>query len=225
MERKVFQEIERYMNLCMQDSAHDKEHVRRVLYNALDIAGYEKNVDYEVLITACLLHDIGRKEQFENPRLCHARVGSDKAYGYLKSLGWQEKKAVHVRECILTHRFRADNEPQSIEAKILFDADKLDVTGAVGIARTLMYNGEENEPMYTVLQDGSVSDGKGKEPPSFFREYQFKLKKIHKKMYTRRGKEVAQERRNTAKMFYKAMLGEVRECYSNGEEILDDLLD
>ncbi len=45
---------------CMNDSAHDKEHIYRGLYTALDIAAYEQDVDYEILITACLLHDIGR---------------------------------------------------------------------------------------------------------------------------------------------------------------------
>lgn len=52
---------------CMEDSAHDKEHIYHVLYNALEIAKTEMNIDYDVLIASCLLHDIGRKEQFENP--------------------------------------------------------------------------------------------------------------------------------------------------------------
>lgn len=64
---------------CMEDSVHDKEHIYRVLYNALNIAKTEENVDYDVLICACLLHDIGRKEQFENPSLCHAKVGAELA--------------------------------------------------------------------------------------------------------------------------------------------------
>lgn len=67
------------MLCCMEDTAHDKEHIYRVLYNALEIAKTENNVNYDVLIAACLLHDIGRKEQFENTALCHAIVGSEKA--------------------------------------------------------------------------------------------------------------------------------------------------
>ncbi len=62
MDKKQYSEIENYMLTCMQDSAHDREHIYRVLYTALDIARYEKNVDYDILITACLLHDIGRNE-------------------------------------------------------------------------------------------------------------------------------------------------------------------
>ena len=47
-----------------------------------------KNIDYDVLICACLLHDIGRKEQFENPNVCHAVVASEKAYSFLVSNGF-----------------------------------------------------------------------------------------------------------------------------------------
>ena len=78
-----FQLIEEYMLECMQDSAHDKEHIYRVLYVALDIAEQERHVDYDLLIAACLLHDIGRQEKFENPSLCHAVAGAEKARTFL----------------------------------------------------------------------------------------------------------------------------------------------
>ena len=71
MDKKTFYMIESYMISCMKDSAHDKEHIYRVLYQALRIAQKEENVNYDVLICACLLHDIGRKEQYDNPKLCH----------------------------------------------------------------------------------------------------------------------------------------------------------
>ena len=87
MKQKTYSLLENYMLSCMEDSAHDKEHIYRVLYNALEIAKTESNVDYDVLIASCLLHDIGRKEQFENPSLCHAMVGSEKAYHFLLEHG------------------------------------------------------------------------------------------------------------------------------------------
>jgi len=133
MKKSEYENIESYMLECMKDSAHDKEHIYRVLYMALDIAKHEKNVDLDFLIAACLLHDIGRGEQFRNPALSHAQVCSEKAYQYLFKNDWPEKKAAHVRECILTHSFRSGHFPESIEAKILFDADKLDATGTLGI--------------------------------------------------------------------------------------------
>ncbi len=59
MKKEMFTLLESYMLSCMGDSAHDKEHVYRVLYHALEIAKEEKGVDYDVLVSACLLHDIG----------------------------------------------------------------------------------------------------------------------------------------------------------------------
>ena len=79
MNKETYDLIEGYMLSSMDDAAHDKEHIYRVLYTALDIAKTEEDVDMDVLITACLLHDVGRKEQFENPKLCHAQVGAEKA--------------------------------------------------------------------------------------------------------------------------------------------------
>lgn len=145
MNRDTFKLIESYMLLCMGDSAHDKDHIYRVLYNAMDIAGTEQNVDYDVLICACLLHDIGRKEQFENPELCHAMVGGEKAYQFLLENSFDTAFADKVKHCIQTHRYRQNNPPQSLEAKILFDSDKIDATGALGIARTLFYKGTIGE--------------------------------------------------------------------------------
>ena len=84
----------------MDDAAHDKEHIYRVLYNALEIAKTEKDVNYDVLIAACLLHDIGRKEQFENPALCHAIVGSEKACQFLVTHGFETFFAEQVKQCI-----------------------------------------------------------------------------------------------------------------------------
>lgn len=49
----------------------------------------------------------------------------------------------------MTHRFRKNRPPESPEAKILFDADKLDVTGAMGVARTLVYQGTMAQPLYS----------------------------------------------------------------------------
>lgn len=66
MNKVQYNKIENYMLQCMKDSAHDQEHIYRVLYLSLDIAKYEINVDMDILIASCLLHDIGREEQFNS---------------------------------------------------------------------------------------------------------------------------------------------------------------
>ncbi len=224
MNTETYGMLDNYMLTCMDDSAHDKEHIYRVLYSALDIASYEENVDYDVLISACLLHDIGRKEEFENPELCHEAVGSEKAYDYLISKGFHQDYAEKVKDCIKNHRFRGGSVSMSLEAQILFDADKLDVTGAVGIARTLLYKGQVGEPLYSLTEQGNVSDGTDDKQPSFLQEYKYKLEDLYTKFHTKRATEVAAERKAAAKAFYESLLYEASSTYERGQKTLIDHL-
>jgi uncharacterized domain HDIG len=223
MTKEEYAAIERHMLACMKDGAHDKQHVYRVLFAALDIAA-DCVVDRDVLIAACLLHDIGRDAQFKDPRLDHARVGADMAFEYLSAQGWPEAKAGHVRACVRTHRYRNDDEPESLEAKILFDADKLDVAGALGIARTLAYKGIVAEPLYSVDEAGRVLDGTGDAAPSFFQEYNWKLKNIYGKFYTAKAARLAEGRRQASVDFYESMYAEVEETQVAGLRLLSEVL-
>ncbi len=226
MTREEYREIEAYMLLQMKDSAHDKHHVYRVLNSALDIYHWEHSVDIDVLVAACLLHDIGREKQFDNLELCHAKIGGDMAYEYLIARKWSEEKALHVKACISSHRYRGDNSPESIEAKILFDADKLDVSGAVGIARTLIYGGQVSEPLYILdEQNNIIEGGGGAEISSFFQEYNYKLKNLYDCFYTERAKGIAMERQKAAADFYYSLHNEIRQNYKNGiNRFYDELL-
>lgn len=209
MKKEHYILMENYMLHCMEDAAHDREHVYRVLHIALQIAKTEQEADPDVLIAACLLHDIGRKAQFENPALCHAAVGAERAARFLRRNRFDETFANRVSSCIASHRFRKDNPPASIEAKILFDADKLDVTGAVGVARTLLYQGETVRPLYTRDAAGRIEDGSAGGEDSFFREYKFKLERIYDRFYTEKGRELALQRKQAAVAFYEQLLAEV----------------
>jgi len=210
MTRKEFNKIENYMLKQMKDSAHDKYHIYRVLYSALDIAETENDVDLDVLIAACLLHDIGRQKQFENLELCHAKIGSEMAYEYLIQNNWNPDKAQHVKNCIHSHRYRKENEPGSIEAKILFDADKLDVTGALGIARTLAYGSQISEPLYILNENNEiVVESTDAELSSFFQEYNYKLRDVYNKFYTKRAKQISTKNQKTASEFYDSLLSQI----------------
>jgi len=226
MQRDMYIKIEKYMLSCMKDGAHDCQHIYRVLYSALDIAS-DYNVDKEVLITSSLLHDIGREAQFQNPKLDHAIIGSDMAYNYLQLIGWTQDKSQHVKACISTHRYRNSNPPISIEAKILFDADKLDATGTMGIARTITiaYKGIVAEPLYCVDEQGYVLDGEREGESSFFHEYNWKLKKVYDKFFTSRAKIIAEDRRRASVDFYENMYKEVKSIHRIGLEVLDNELE
>ena len=113
--------------------------------------------------------------------------------------------------------------PESLEAKILFDADKLDVTGAVGMARTFFYAARVGQPLYTLLPGGTVSDGSAEEPEgvhSVLREYKVKLENIYGSFLTRRGGELARQRQAAARSIYENLLSEIREPYDAGGALL-----
>lgn len=223
MNRQTFALLEGYMLSCMKDSAHDREHVYRVLNNAVEIAANEPAVDWDVLIAAALLHDVSRPEQIADHRIDHASHGADKAYGFLMAHGFPQDFSSHVKACIRTHRFRKTEPPATLEAQILFDADKLDVCGAIGIARTLEYNGETGRPIYTRDETGAISDGTGDQADSFFREYKFKLEGICEHFLTTKGRELACQRHGAAIAYYKALLSEVQN--SGGLTILQNMLE
>lgn len=223
MTHETYRAIESHMLALMTDAAHDKEHIYRVLYTALDIAGTEPDTDLDVLTAAALLHDIGRQAQLDTPSLCHAEEGSKMAYAFLLDQGWEENRAAHVRDCVLTHRFRTNCRPATLEAKILFDADKLDVTGAIGIARTLMYGGEIGQALYQLDEDGAVLTG-ADTVPSFFREYNHKLRNIADTLYNPRAKALAQGRQAASDAFYDALLAEVSGCYREKDVLLRTVL-
>lgn len=225
MTKTLYSLLENHMLSCLADSAHDREHVYRVLYLALDIAEAEPDADRDVLIAACLLHDIGRPMQQENPKLDHAEVGAVLASAFLRDNGCTEDFAARVAACIRSHRYRKAVPPESIEAKILFDADKLDVCGATGIARTLQYGGSMAQPLYLRTPEGGISDGTEEkdaadDSSSFFGEYHFKLEKLYDRFLTSRGAELARERRSAAEAFYQALLREVQEPETRGKTLL-----
>lgn len=222
MTGEQYRAMERYMLSAMDEGAHGADHVYRVLYIAMDIAGEEVGVDYDVLMAACLLHDIARREQGQGLVPCHALAGAEKARAYLLDEGWGTDFADRVAHCIRAHRFRSVGQPETVEAKILFDADKIDVTGAMGVARTLQYGGEMGEPLYTLGADGLPMDHIAG-ASSFFQEYRAKLERLYDRFYTRRGRELAMGRQKAAEAFRDALWTEVELAYA-GKRRLEDLL-
>lgn len=206
-------DVEAYMLACMSDAAHDAEHIYRVLQYGLRIAKAEGGADLRLLTAACLLHDIGHPEQFADPRVDHAAAGGDKARDWLLANGYTYQFAEAVRHCVQTHRYRSNNPPQTLEAKILFDADKLDVCGAIGVARNLLYGGHIGRPLYSVDERGAPLDGTEADGTSFLHEYNFKTKRLYDRFYTDAAAKIAATRQRAAQDFYAAIMAEIRDCY------------
>jgi len=185
-------------------SAHNLDHVFRVYKLCVLIAKYEKDVDMEILIPSALLHDIARVEESKDKsgKVDHAILGSEIADGILRKLEYEEEKIQKIKHCIIAHRFRTGNEPNSIEAKILFDSDKLDAIGATGIARTFILAGQfgqrliADEPLKDYLESNTVENGRLKDVSKHtpFVEYEVKFKKIVDRLYTDKAREIGKER-------------------------------
>ena len=221
--KEEYDKIEGYMKKCCGESIHDEEHIYRVLYNALEIADSEENVDINILITACLLHDIARIDELKDKTIDHAVYGSEKAYNWLISNGFDESFSKKTAQCIKTHRYRGNNIPESIEAKILFDADKIDAAGFIGIARTLMYKGVIGEPLY-VKQNGKILDGTDGNK-SFFNEYTYKLSNVYNKLFTDRAKQMTIKMKRDARYFYETLYNDLNNSNIYGQEKIKNLLD
>lgn len=198
--KKIIEIVEKKLT-C---SAHNLDHVFRVYNLCLLLAKYEKGVDLEILIPSALLHDIARVEESQDKtgEIDHAVLGSVIAEDILRKLEYKEEKIEKIKHCIIAHRFRTGNEPNTIEAKILFDSDKLDVIGASGIARTFMLAGQFgqrliiDESLGEYLNGNTVENGRLKDVSKHtpFIEYEVKFKKIRDKLYTDKAKEIGKDR-------------------------------
>ncbi len=124
-----------------QSVAHRYDHLRRVLRNALMLAQQEgMEVDYFVLCAACLLHDIDSPYERKNE---HVELSARRAREIMEELKFPQDKMERVVRVIEQHSTEKPAEIVDLEAKLLFDADKLDGVGAVGVARVFLYCGQK----------------------------------------------------------------------------------
>jgi len=147
----------------------------------------------------------------------HAILGSEIAEDILRKLQYKEEKIKEIKHCITTHRFRTGNVPKTIEAKILFDSDKLDAIGAVGIARTFMLAGQfgqrltVDELLNDYLKSNTVENQKLKDVSKHtpFIEYEVKFKKIPGKLYTKKAKEMGKKRLELMEEYFNKLKLEI----------------
>jgi uncharacterized protein len=206
---KLRQQVERMM-VC---PGHDINHVMRVYNLCLNLAKGQ-NVDKEMLQAATLLHDIGGEKEIldKSGKTDHAVESAKMAEPILKKLNFPMEKIKQIQDCIISHRYKNSHEPKTLEAKLLFDADKLDALGAIGVARAFAWVGKNRAHIYKKVNlneyikenlggkiNGRIQD-KSKHSPQI--EYETKVKYIIKKLHTPQAKKIARERL----IFYKGFL-------------------
>jgi len=188
--------------------SHGWDHTERVFNLAIHIGKKEK-ADLDILEVAAILHDIKRKEEDEKlGEICHAELASVEARKILGKYSLDEIFIKEVVHCIRTHRFRGNNIPESKEAKILFDADKLDSIGAVGIGRAFLFAGELGAKLHNPQKNHEKTEAYSKEDTAY-REFSVKLSKIKDRMLTKEGKKLAKERHEFMVEFFDRLNKEV----------------
>jgi len=205
-------------------SAHGLDHSMRV-YNLALLIAENSDVDLEVLQAAALLHDIGGEKEMTDPtgQTDHALVGAEMAGPILRRLDFPEEKIQHVQDCIVSHRSKTDKTPQTKEAQILFEADKLDAFGAIGVARHFIWVGKNNANMYKKvnieeyardnLSDGRITGRiKDKTQHSPQIEFEIKIKHLLNKIKTPRAIEIGKEKIE----FFKAFLDQLEKEFNGG---------
>ncbi len=187
--------------------SHDWEHTLRV-FRLCEHIGVAEKADMDTLLAAAFLHDIGRCFQDNsNGEICHAKKGAQMAETLLKELEFSEAQKENIIHCIRAHRFRDSHVPETVEAKVLFDADKLDAIGAVGVARAYLFAGEVGAKLHN--PDIDVEEVKSySRDDTGFREYKVKLCKIKDRVLTREGKKIASGRHDFMEKFFKRFLDE-----------------
>jgi uncharacterized protein len=187
--------IKAFAEKCFSNSrgSHDWEHSLRV-YNLCMHIGQAEGADMEVLKIAAYLHDVGRPHQDESRgTICHAEKGAEIATELLDKYPISTGQKANVLHCIRSHRFRGNREPATLEAKILFDADKLDSIGAIGIARAFQFAGEVGAKFHNPNVSLEETRPYTKEDTGY-REFKLKLSRIKERMLTAEGHRMAEER-------------------------------
>ncbi len=196
------------------DPVHGFDHVLRV-YRMAERFGQAEGADLEIVRAAALLHDVEESATHlgDEGRRNHHLASAEFARGVLQSEGWTEERIEAVLHCIRAHRYRDQREkPQTIEAMVLFDADKLDVLGAIGVVRTVAYDVVVGAPVYTEPSEHFIHTGE-KEPGeahSSYHEYLFKLRKIKGMLFTPMARRIAEERDRYLSEFFQRLGAEMR---------------
>lgn len=189
-------------------SSHDWEHTLRVYRLCCDI-GPREGADMIVLQVAALLHDIGRSHQDDSHgAVCHAERGAAMAADLVAALPLAQDQKANVVHCVRAHRFRAAPDPATIEARVLFDADKLDAIGALGIARAYQFAGEVGARLHNPRHDVRNTRAYSRDDTGY-REYQVKLRHIKGRMLTEAGRRVAEGRHRFMARFFDRLLDEI----------------
>lgn len=193
------------------DAAHDFDHVRRVAHLAVRIARAE-GADEEVVLLAALLHDVPTAHH-ATARAGHHLAAADFAREYLTQRGMASKRIENIVHCIAAHRFRDQSlQPQTLEAQCLYDADKLDSIGAIGVARAFAFAGAHNNRLWTEPRSATTAKPSGADYTPVH-EFIYKLQRLLATLHTPTGRVIGEQRHAFMVTFYEQLDAEMRQTF------------
>lgn len=190
-----------------QDSAHDISHIERVVANAKKIAEAE-GANMEIVVAAAWLHDCVSVRKDSPLRAQASRMAAEKAREYLADLGKDQAFISQVCHAIETHSYSAGLVPETLEAKIVQDADRIDALGAVGVARCILVSASFNRPLYHP-QDPLCNDREPDDIRYCVDHFYIKLFKIAETLHTSSARQEAENRVKFMKQFLSQLEQEV----------------
>ena len=190
------------------DGSHDLTHIQRVWRNALAIAATEPGADTELLLAAVVLHDCVAVEKDSPLRSQASRLSADRARELVQPLGWPADRVVGLAHAIATHSFSAGLTPETLEARIMQDADRLDAIGAIGVARCFYIGGRLRSGLYS--PDDPAAENRPLDDRRFVLDhFKAKLFQVVDGFLTPAGQAMAAERARTMHDFVSVFLSEI----------------
>ena len=189
------------------DTSHDFNHIMRVYKNAQEICKKEK-VNKKLVLASVLLHDLVLYPKSNKKSKNSSFESAKKAKIILKKYSLSQEEINIIFEAIRDHSFSQNKTPQSMEGKILQDADRLDAIGAIGIARVFATGGSLNRTFYNP-QDPFCTKRKPNDTIWTVDHFFKKLLKLESLMNTRSGKIEAKKRTKILKNFLDYLKEEI----------------
>lgn len=202
-----FEQFINHSPAASTDPAHDLAHIRRVVANARWLAAAE-GADLAVVLPAAWLHDCVVVPKHSSQRNQASRLAAETAGDYLRKSGYDPALIPAIQHAIAAHSFSAAIPPETLEARVVQDADRLDALGAVGIARTLMLGGVMGKPLYDTVEPNPrtrVPD----DHQNVIDHFYVKLLRLAGMMHTTAGRREGERRTRTMQVYLAELWREI----------------
>ncbi|EGQ8083873.1 HD domain-containing protein [Vibrio parahaemolyticus] len=197
-----------FMQQEMQvDAAHDIEHVKRVVKTAKQLCD-EENADIAIVLPAAYLHDCFTYPKDHPNRKQSSAIAAKKAIAYLESIQYPQHYHDAIAHAIEAHSFSANIRPNTLEAQIVQDADRLDALGAIGVTRCIQVSTHFNAQLYND-NDMFAKERELNDKQFTVDHFQTKLFKIVDTMNTESAKLEANKRKAFMQTYLKQLYDEV----------------